>query len=228
MPRAAVSMCSRTCYGAAGGDDGRFAIPIGAYLRASDYALHVSGRPGFADVYAKVPDPSGDVIFLGAAVKLPALPASGPSLPPSPAGATTLASGPLSLDLPAGVTFQLDVADVALGPLGRQLRVASVPLGAAPDFARGLSGVVALYALAPSGAAASSPLGVHLLNDVGLPASAAFALDVLDDDYRPVPPTAGTARRAATGHVSVDGRTLDTDAGQGITRLTWLVVRTLP
>ncbi len=226
--RPVVSMCSRECYGAAGADDGTFSIPIGALLRASDYALHVSGRPDFADVYSKVPPADKGAIALGAAIILPALPSTGPALPDAAATATTIVSGDLTLDVPAGATFQLDVGDVALGDRGRQLRVARVPLDATPEFARALTGVVGLYALAPPGAASSLPLAVHLPNAASLPPSSAVDLFVLDDDYRPMPPTAGTARLAAKAHVSADGRTIDTDVGAGIANLTWLVVRRSP
>jgi hypothetical protein len=130
--------------------------------------------------------------------------------------------------VPAGATFTLDVADVALGERGRELRVTRAPLDAMPEFARAVAGVAALYALAPPSASSSAPLGVHLTNAAALPASSAVDLFVLDDDYRPLPPTAGTARLSAKAHVSVDGRTIDTDLGEGITSLTWIVVRPSP
>ncbi len=228
VPHAAVSMCSRQCYGAAAGADGRFSIAVGAFLRSSDYALHVSGRPDFADVYAKVPVPANGAITLASPVRVPRLPASGPPLPAAAGPALQLASGDVALDIPAGVTFTVDVADVAIGPLGRQLRSVRVPLDAMPDFARSVPDVAALYALAPPGAASSAPLAVHLTNAAGLPASSIVELYVLDDDYRPLPPTAGSAKHAARAHVSADGRTIDTDLGEGITSLTWLVVRKSP
>jgi len=221
---AAVSMCSRTCYGAAADGAGRFSIPVGDFLRASDYALHVSGRPDFADVYLKVLPPVNGVIALPQTVRLPALPPAGPALPASAGPAATITSGELSLDVPAGVTFTLDVGDVALGARGRELRVANVGLDAMPDFARSLAGVAALYAIAPPGAVSSARLGVHLTNSTALPASSAVDLFVLDDDYAPLPPTAGSARLAAKAHVSADAHTIDTDLGEGITSLTWIVV----
>lgn len=221
-------MCSRVCYGAAAGDDGVFSIPVGAYLRSSDYALHVSGRPSFADVYTKVPAAANDAIAIGAPIRLPALPANGPMLPTSPTSAASrIESAGLALDLPAGVSLTVDVADVALGDLGRQLRVAAVPTSDTPDFARRLPGVAAMFAIAPPGAVASAPLGVHITNDAALPPGTAVEILVLDDDYAPLPPTAGTARPAAKAHVSADGRTIDTDEGEGITHLTWLILQRL-
>ena len=228
VPKAGVSMCSRICYGAAAGADGRFSIPVGAWLRASDYALHVSGRPGFGDVYTKVAPPTAGAITLPSAIRLPPLPLSGPALPAAAGPAAQLTAGDVTFDLPAGVTFVLDVADLELGAPGRQLRAATVPLDAAPDFTRGIADVIALVALAPSGAVASAPLGVHLPNASGLSPGASLDVYVLDDDYRPLPPTAGAARLVAKAHVSADGRTLDTDEGQGISNLTWLVVARHP
>ena len=224
VPKASVSMCSRSCYGAEGAADGTFSIAIGNYIDPTDYALHVSGRPDFADVYTKVGAPSGTTITF-APVRVPRLPASGPALPPDKGPASSVESGDLRLDVPEGVTIAIDVADVELGALGRELRVASVGLDQMPDFAEPLAGVVALYALAPPSATSSAPLGVHLKNTGGLPALAAVELYVLDDDYRPIPPTAGSARLAATAHVSADGASIDSDPGQGIANLTWIVVR---
>jgi hypothetical protein len=228
VPHAAVSMCSRVCYGAAADIDGRFSIAVGDFLRSTDYALHVSGRPEFADVYAKVPVPANGAIAFSAPLRVPQLPAAGPALPASAGPASQITSGDLTLDVPLGATFTLDVADVAMGARGRELRLARVPVDAMPDFARGVPKVAALYALAPPGATSSAPLGVHLANAAGLPASAAVEIYVLDDDYRPLPPTAGTARLAANAHVSADGRTIDTDLGEGISSLTWLLVRLSP
>jgi len=105
----------------------------------------------------------------------------------------------VTLDVPEGATFTLDVADVALGARGRELRIARVLLDAMPDFARSVPNVAALYALAPPSATSSAPLGVHITNAAGLPASAAVDLYILDDDYRPLPPTAGIGTSNAHG-----------------------------
>jgi hypothetical protein len=48
---------------------------------------------------------------------------------------------------------------------------------------------------------------------------------VLGDDYASTPPTVGILAVAASGHVSADAMTIETDPGEGISKLTWLAVR---
>ena len=102
--------------------------------------------------------------------------------------------------------------------------MAAVPLASAPSYAAANS-VAAIYALAPSGAKPSIPMGVSLRNAAGLPASAGVDVLVLSDDYFTSPPAVGTLLVQATAHVSADGTTIQTDKGQGITEITWLAVR---
>jgi hypothetical protein len=68
-------------------------------------------------------------------------------------------------------------------------------------------------------------MGVTLKNSASLPASAPVELLVLGDDYSSTPPSVGILSVQATGHVSADGQTIQTDPGQGINELTWLAVR---
>ena len=79
---------------------------------------------------------------------------------------------------------------------------------------------------------ASHPGNLSLMRDFvrTFLASAGFTetevdLMVLGDDYSSTPPTVGILAVAASGHVSADGTTIQTDPGEGISELTWLAVR---
>jgi hypothetical protein len=145
------------------------------------------------------------------------------SLPPDDAGASNVTVGDVTLQVAAGTTFTLDVEDYGI-PAARLFRVTSVPLASAPSYAAA-NHVAAIYALAPSGAKPSVPMGVTLHNTAGLPASAGVDILVLSDDYTDTPPTVGLLEVQATAHVSADGSTIQTDPGQGINEITWLAVR---
>ena len=68
-------------------------------------------------------------------------------------------------------------------------------------------------------------MGIVLRNTAGLPPSSAVDLMVLGDDYFSMPPDVGELAVQAAGHVSADGKTIQTDPGEGIVELTWLGVR---
>jgi hypothetical protein len=68
-------------------------------------------------------------------------------------------------------------------------------------------------------------MGVILKNSAALPASSAVDFMVLGDDYSSLPPNVGLLAVAASGHVSADGQTIQTDPGEGISDITWLAVR---
>jgi len=129
--------------------------------------------------------------------------------------------GDLTLVVPGDTTFQLSIEDYNVT---RELRVAPVPLANAPAYATAAH-VNAIYALAPSGCIPTNKLGVKLKNSAGLPASAPVEFLVLGDDYGSIPPTVGLLQVQATGHVSADATTIQTDPGEGIGELTWLAVR---
>jgi hypothetical protein len=48
---------------------------------------------------------------------------------------------------------------------------------------------------------------------------------VLGDNYFSTPPNVGLLAVQAQAHVSADGKTIQTDPGEGIVELTWLGVR---
>jgi hypothetical protein len=217
-----MTMCSPTiCYGGRADDAGVYDLPIGDFLDTANYAVHADGRPDHAvDYYRLVAD---EPAVIDVNMHEPTLPPSTVSLPPDGAPASSVTVGDITLQVAAGTMFDLDVEDFGTAA-GRILRVASVPLASAPPYAAA-NHVAAIYALAPSGAIPSVPLGVSVRNAAGLPASAAVDFLVLSDDYTDTPPSVGLLLVEATGHVSADGTTIQTDPGQGIDEITWLAVR---
>jgi len=229
LPSLVMTFCGAQCYGTQSDDAGAYVIPIGAFLPTEDYALHADGRPDHAVDYLRLGADEPQIIT--ATMHLPTLPPSSVVLPPDLAPASSVTEGDLTLQVPDGTFFDLDIEDFGTAT-GRILRVAALPLASAPAYARAAN-AAAIYALAPSGAksrlmnmaGALIDMGVILKNSAGLPASAAVEFLVLGDDYESTPPTVGVLSVQATGHVSADGQTIQTDPGQGISELTWLAVR---
>ncbi len=221
LPDLVMTFCGSICYGTRSGSSGAFVIPIGDYLDTQDYALHADGRPDHAVDYLRLQ--AGEPQVVTVTMRVPLLPPSTVLLPPDGAPASTVTQGDLTLSVAAGTTFTLDVEDYGT-TAGRTLRVAPVSLADAPSHAVAAS-VDAVYALAPSGAKSSSKMGVTLQNSAMLPPSAAVDLLVLGDDYFSTPPNVGVLAVAAAAHVSADGKTIQSDPGEGISEITWLGVR---
>jgi hypothetical protein len=231
LDKLAMTFCGGQCYGTMSDQNGAYSIPIGTFLPTEDYALHADGRPDHAVDYLRFTANEPSVISV--TMRLPPLPPSSVQLPPDGAPASSVTMGDLTLLVADGTFFDLDIEDFGTAT-GRTLRVASVPLASAPGYAT-QANVDAIYAIAPSGAKARPDLtvgeqatvkmGVSLKNSAGLPASAAVDFMVLGDDYTSTPPNVGVLAVAASGHVSADAQTVQTDPGEGISELTWLAVR---
>lgn len=219
LSRIPMTFCGAQCFGAPSDDSGAYAIGIGMYLPTADYAIHADGRPDHAVDYLRLTANEPSVIDV--TMRIPVLPPSTVNLPPDGAPASSVTVGDLTLLVPDNTTFDLSIEDYMVT---RALRVASVPLASAPSYASAAN-VNAIYALAPSGCIPTNKLGVLLANSAGLPASSPVEFLVLGDDYGSSPPTVGVLQVQATGHVSADAATIQTDPGQGISELTWLAVR---
>ncbi len=223
LPGLVMTFCGPAqCYGSKADDAGAYAIPVGDYVQTGDYAVHADGRPDHAVDYLR--QSTGESTVISVDMRVPALPPSTVALPADGASASSITVGDVTLQVPAGNTFNLDIADYTLGGPGRLLRVAAVPLANAPAYASA-NKVEAIYALAPSGAKPSAKLGVSVRNTTAIPAGAAVDVLVLSDDYFSTPPTVGTLLVAAAAHVSADGASIQTDQGEGISEITWLAVR---
>jgi hypothetical protein len=223
LPHLVMTMCSpAVCYGSQSDDAGVYTISIGDFIDTAEYAVHADGRPDHAVDYHRLTAGQPQVIDVD--MHIPTLPPSTTSLPADDAGvATSVTVGDVTLQVAAGTTFDLDVEDYGIAA-GRLFRNVLVPLASAPSYAAA-NNVAAIYAMAPSGATPSMPMGVVLRNAAALPASAGVDFLVLSDDYFDNPPTVGELLVQATGHVSADGTTIATDPGQGISEITWLAVR---
>jgi hypothetical protein len=231
-----VSVCGGVCYFSKTIADGTFDAHIGRFINHTQFSVLVHGRPKYASLYDALPAPgSGDLINIATPIMVPAYDAIGDVLPAdgSPAGSAT--AGAITVSWPAATEFDLDVEDVADKETGRTMKSAKwTDLTKVPTFATG-KGFLSLYALAPFDMKTCTKrpcestnlvkLSVTITNETGLPAGTAVELLVLDTDLFSVPFTAGTAKVAATGKVSADGKTITTDPGQGLTSLTWIGVR---
>jgi hypothetical protein len=226
-----MTFCGSICYGWRSDDAGAFVIAVGDYLDTQNYALHADGRPDHAVDYLRMT--AGEPRVVKATMRLPTLPPSTVVLPADGAPASSLTAGDLTLSIPDGTSFDLDIEDFG-SPTGRVVRIAPVSLADAPPHAIAAN-VDAIYALAPSGAKAYAldasgakvpvKMGVVLRNAAALPASAAVELLVLGDDYSSTPPNVGVLSVSAQAHVSADGLTVQTDPGEGISEITWLGMR---
>jgi hypothetical protein len=229
-----VSICGTVCFYAHTGADGSYVAPVNYNIVPSAFAALAHGRPDYASLYTKLPTTAGAAIALGP-MRLPKYD-GGTELPADGAAATSVTSGDVTLDIPANTAFDLDVEDIEL-PTGHQLRVAATKVTDLPEFAKA-TGAVALYGLGPFGAtstimgsaggpggAKAQKVGVRIKNTVGLAAGQKVEFFVLGVNLLSSPPTAGTAMVVAKGTVSADGATIATDAGEGISTISWLGVR---
>lgn len=212
-------MCGLVCFAALSDTNGAFVVPVDAFLPEGGYAVTANGRPTRGGIYTRLPTRAEGTVRLADAIVLPRFEADAP-LPEDAAGGVVRA-GPLTLEIPSGTTWDLELEDLTDPVEGRKLRVAQVKTEAQrPAFAKGAAVVLAL---GPFKAKPSKPVAVTLTTDA-LPKGSAVDFVVMTDDGLAAKNDAGLGRVIARGHVSDDGTTVRTDPGQGIDRLTWLAV----
>lgn len=230
-----ISVCGAVCYYSKTDAKGAFQAHVGKWINHDHYAVLVHGRPDFASVYVKLPAPgAGDNVVMPQPVVVTKYDAIGPALPADGAAGSTIVAGDVTLKIPDGTQFELDVEDVANGAPGRLFRSAKWTATTPPDFAAA-AGAGPLYALAPFDVkfCKSAPCAkgdvvnaeATIPNSTGLAAGAAVEFYELDTDLFGTPFNAANYKVVSTGKVSADGKTITTDAGQGISHLTWLGVR---
>ncbi len=218
-----ITFCGPACTYAMTAADGSFTIVAGLRLDPAIYTLQVHGRPDHASLYVPAATLVDGVIDFGAAVRVPVYTDLGPALP-DPVRGGSVTAGDVTLTAPPGGDFEYSPEDLELGALGTRLRVATVPMDRAPAGAV-TAGVVALWALGPFDMTSTRTLAVSLANRASLPAGAAVDLVGLGNSVYTPPLNGGRWIVVATAHVTADGTAITTDAGQGLTTLTWLGVR---
>lgn len=203
--------------------DGSFRVEVGDRIDVGAYSVQADGRPGYAPVYVPLAAPRDGVARLPEPMALPRYGSPGAALPDGAAGGAVSVDD-VVLAVAPDTRLELSPEDLALGPLGRRLRVAPVPVDRAPA-ALVEADVSALYALAPFGLRASRPIAVTLPNRARLPAATAVEFIALGAEPYTPPVTAGLAVVAAFGRVSDDGASVVTGPGEGLRTLTWIGYR---
>ncbi len=216
-----VSVCAGQCFYGTTESDGQFTVVPDLHIRLSDYALELHGRPNRVSYYTPLPTGNGSALVYATPLPLPLLPASGPEIA-GDNSAQTLTSGDLTLTLAAGTKVLFDVEDYGV-PGGHQLRVLSIAQPTSLPFVDASAPPAALYACAPFETAFAAKASLSLANRANLPAGAAAEIRSLVGLVNDGPP-AGRLVHAANAHVSSDGMTITTDAGEGVTELTWIAV----
>ena len=230
-----VSVCGSVCYFSRTGDDGVFVAHIGELIVPPRFQVLVHGRPDYASSYTKLTTaPVDRNIEMPAPLAVPKYDATGPMMPADGAPATTVTAGDVTLSVPAGAELDLDVEDFANGDEGRKFRSVKWTSTTPPDFVVGAN-VLQLYALAPFAAKTCTKrpcdntnlvkMAVTIPNQTALAAGTAVEFITLGTDLYGPPVTIGKLLVAGTGKVSADGKTITTDAGEGITVMSFLGVR---
>lgn len=220
VPDLTVTVCGLVCFAALSDTGGNFSVPVDAFLPEGGYAVTANGRPTFGGIYTRLPAGAEGTVRLAEPVVLPRFEAEAPLLPGDAVGGVVRA-GPLTLEIPEGTTWDLELEDLTDPVEGRKLRVARVnEESRRPAFAKGAAIVLAL---GPFKAKPSKPVPVTISTDA-LPKGTAVDFVVMTDDGLAAKNDAGLGRAVARGRVSDDGKAVRTDPGQGIDRLTWLAV----
>ncbi len=213
-----VSVCAGICYYGKTGDDGSFTVKLYHHIIPSDYALEIHGRPAGASYYVALPPVNGDTVSYPDPLPALSLPMSGPTILEDKS-AQKLTSNDVTLILDAGTDVTFDPEDL-LQANGKQLRARTVDPAKVP-FCDGNAPPLALYGFEPFDVIFSQKAHLSFANTTGLPAGA--AVDLLEmTSVTTSPPPAGVFPKVASAHVSGDGKTVDTDPGEGVTTLTWI------
>ncbi len=219
LPDKVVTVCGLGCFVGKTGGDGSFSVFLDALLKPEEYVLSAHGRPDHGSTYVRLPPLSSVVAFPGP-VELPVLPPGGPMLPEDGAPASAVTAGPLTLSFEGDTVFDLDIDDIAQGPEGRRLRVATVE----PGRATFVKDALFVVAMAPFGAKLSRPAGITLAGVPGVSEGQEVELLIMEDDLLADEGNlAGTPRVVAAGRV--EGGVIRSEPGQGLDKITWLAVR---
>ena len=232
-----MSVCGGVCYFAQTDASGNFDAHVGHYIIPGQFNLLIHGRPDYASMYTTLPTPTtdGNIVF-ATPIPTPKYDQVGDPFPADDAASAKVTSGDITLTTPDKAEYDLDPEDVANGDAGRLFRSVKWTASTLPDFVAG-SDVAVLYALAPFNmrvcATAPCPnedatlmkMPVSIKNTTTLAPGTIVEFFTLGTQLYSSPPTAGKLLVQATGTVSADGKTIDTDPGQGINETSFLGVR---
>jgi hypothetical protein len=216
-----VSVCAGLCFFGTTLADGTFAVVPDAHIVVSQYALLLHGRPGHVSYYTPLPPTSGAASVFPQPLPLAALPLQGPIIA-GDGSAQDLTSGDVTLHIGAGTTVLFNVEDFGVAH-GHDFRVVRAVVPARLPFVDGAPPPDLLYALAPFETGFKQKVGLALANVSGWAAGSAVEIRSMVGLVNDAPP-AGPLVHAASAHVSADGASIATDAGEGLTELTWIAV----
>ncbi len=216
---------------------GAFTIEVGFPMFVDDWSTVPHGRELGKLVYYFAFDASepGPTIDLGT-IRLLDAPSTGEPLvvksDMAGAPAQEVTDGDVTLHVPDGVRVNIDFEDVALGDEGKLFRARKVPEAFVSELVDPALGALALYAMTPFDArfdleddpGTDAKVTLSFDNTLGLAANTAVELLQLGS-FIVGGLEAGDYAVVAQGAVSSDGATIEMDAGEGLTFLTWIAIR---
>jgi len=216
LPDERVGLCGATCFGSNTRSDGRFSVHADfcfptsrEYPQGAVFDVYGLGyRPDVSIGFNPRELASLEHVSLGD-VRLPGL-FGAPSVPVP--GAADPAQ---RLELSDGFALTIAPGSLELGfhSLERLSAVRVAPVDLPPFRGRDQSGVIAFYAITPSGARCRVPAGLSLPNDTGLAAGAEVDFVMVGEPRvgDVLPP--GSIGVVGKGHVTPDGRAVVADHG---------------
>jgi len=213
LEQAVLALCSSVCYGTATDDRGAFAYEK---VPADHYKLEVRVNPAddrhMGVVYFPLElAPDEDLIM------------EAPIVLPETGSGTVVGAGEQTITIDAELSMRVDSSALTLpfGEMDSYLAGVRVAQADWPPNVPVDDGVVGVWALNPYGMTSTVNVGFEIADPLGEAASTSLEVHTLD---------ANTAEltKVATAAVNSSGDGIATTDSEGITELTWLVVRRAP
>ena len=198
-----VSLCQSTCRDTPVGAQGEFGF---AAVTTSFYTLraHKSGVSDYADLaFPLYLDGYSNPRLL-------------PLVLPKVSALAPVPSGQKAFAVDSTLSLTLDGDQLVVPGAGRSLGGVRIPASLFPNFCVPSARVLAMWAFAPTGSTSSAPINITLSDSLGLaPGMAVSFIEIHKGDGRPA--------TAASGQVSMDGKSIQTALGSGVHELSWLL-----
>jgi hypothetical protein len=210
---AALALCAEACWVAFTDDEGDFAyqgLPEGPYKL--DVRATAEANGAFSGLSFPLQLSADEDLVLSAPLVLP-----------ETGGGILVQAGVQEAQIDDQLRLTIDGDQLEL-PMGLQdAYLAGVRVAAEhwPPNESPAGTVLAQWALNPFGATSNTPIEAVVENEFGLPADEPIHFYSLDEHT-------GLLELEAAGQVSADGLTLAATSGQGLSRLTWLIVVSPP